>query len=826
MRFLPLCVLALGCAGSVGSAAESGRPPASAAIAMPELKVAPGFEVVRLYTVPRESAGSWISLAADGHGRLYTSDQYGPLYRITLTRDGSAPTVTPLAVAVGGVHGLAWIKGSLYAVAGQKSVSPTGLYRLSDRDGDGELDHAALLQALDGDGEHGPHAVVAAPDGESLYILAGNATRLPPLARSRMPRLWAEDSLLAPLPALMGSETRGILPGGWIARTDLDGRTWELICAGFRNAYALAFDTHGELFTFDSDTEFELNLPWYRPTRVFHAVSGADFGWRRGALKVPESAPDAWPAVIAMGLGSPTAVLSAPGAKFPDSYRKALWVADWSYGKIYALHLRPAGGTYAATREEIVAGLPLPITAMAVNPADGAVYFTTGGRRLQSALYRLKWNGPLPREGRPALPPAATPEATARRALERFHGDESEAAVDAVWPMLASPDGLVRRAARTALESQPVGRWRSRALAEPAPRAALTALLGLARADAGASQPEILAALERLHRAGLNPSLRGEWLRVLSLAFSRAGGAPAAARSHWAAILSGLFPTGQHAADAALLELLVFCEVPGTAERGLTALRGAVTREAQLDFAKSLRVLRATWTPAVRADFAEWLAGTVTWRGGASFARFLQRLRDDAVESAPEGDRPALRQRQAEAAAAPPSLSPLPGGRGLVREWTVDDLTMLAERDTQRRDPRKGRAVFAAVGCYGCHSFDGEGGALGQDLSSVTRRLSVRDLFEAIVEPDRAISDQYGTVHIRLRNGREHVGRIVNLTETGPHLAENLADPSNVVRLAEADILSIEPSPRSLMPPGLLNVLTADEILDLLAFLRTPEPSR
>ena len=62
--------------------------------------------------------------------------------------------------------------------------------------------------------------------------------------RSRVPRLWADDSLLRPLPALMGSETRGILPGGWICRTDLEGREWELHCAGFRNAYAVACDAN------------------------------------------------------------------------------------------------------------------------------------------------------------------------------------------------------------------------------------------------------------------------------------------------------------------------------------------------------------------------------------------------------------------------------------------------------------------------------------------------------------------------------------------------------------------------------------------------------
>lgn len=85
---------------------------------------------------------------------------------------------------------------------------------------------------------------------------------------------------------------------------------------------------------------------------------------------------------------------------------------------------------------------------------------------------------------------------------------------------------------------------------------------------------------------------------------------------------------------------------------------------------------------------------------------------------------------------------------------------------------------------------------------------------------------QYNTSLVRTRDGRQLSGRIVNLTETGLHLAENLADPSNVIRLAEADVISIEASKQSLMPPGLLNVLSAAEVLDLLAFLRSGAESR
>ena len=127
----------------------------AASMPAPELKVAPGFEAVRVYAVPRETAGSWVSLAADDRGRLYASDQYGPIFRIELSGAAKAPAaiVTKLALPIGGAHGLSWIYGTLYAVVGQKSVCATALYRVRDTDHDGELDRVELLRALDGDGE-------------------------------------------------------------------------------------------------------------------------------------------------------------------------------------------------------------------------------------------------------------------------------------------------------------------------------------------------------------------------------------------------------------------------------------------------------------------------------------------------------------------------------------------------------------------------------------------------------------------------------------------------------------------------------------------------
>ena len=351
----------------------------------PPLRVHPDFVVKHLYAVPQAQQGSWISLACDQQGVIYSSDQKGSLYRLAPGEVGRR-----IELPIGGIHGLAMVGDSLYAVVGEPDTCPTGLYRL--RDGDGRLDELQLLRELHGRGEHGPHAIIGAGDGQSLYVLAGNATELPAVTRNRLPRMPESNTLLPPLPAQMGSELRGRSHGGWICRTDLEGREWELMACGLRNAYSLAANAAGELFTADSDTEFEYGLPWYRPNRLLHCVSGADFGWRSGGIKGRETAIDVVPAVASLGAGSPTAVVSGGDAfQYPQRYRTGMFVGDWSHGRLLFVALSEAGASYRGRVEEIVVGTPLPIAAGCISPRGGMLYFVTGGRNTQSDVYRLEY---------------------------------------------------------------------------------------------------------------------------------------------------------------------------------------------------------------------------------------------------------------------------------------------------------------------------------------------------------------------------------------------------------------------------------------------------
>ena len=231
---------------------------------------------------------------------------------------------------------------------------------------------------------------VPAPDGKSLFLITGNGTKPTAFSSSKVPLNWGEDHVLPRMPDGRGFMRDVLGPGGIIYRVSLDGKNFEAYSSGYRNIFDAAFNHDGELFTYDADMEYDFNTPWYRPTRVNHVTSGSEYGWRNGAGKRPEWYPDNLGAVVNIGPGSPTGVTFGYGAKFPAKYQEALFILDWSWGKLYAVHLKPEGSSYTATREEFLSGAPLPLTDAIIHPQDGAMYFAIGGRKVQSGLYRVK----------------------------------------------------------------------------------------------------------------------------------------------------------------------------------------------------------------------------------------------------------------------------------------------------------------------------------------------------------------------------------------------------------------------------------------------------
>ena len=822
----------------------AGRTPVAAtvlsrAVSPPagRIKAPKGFQVDLIYSVPQSTQGSWVNMTVDPKGRLIASDQYGKLYRITLPSPGTKVgkiDVAPIDVPLGEAHGLLWAFDSLYVVVNRGRRYESGLYRVTDTNNDDRLDKVELLRKLNGGGEHGPHAVILAPDGKSLYVVAGNATQVTEIDGSLVPRVWGEDNLLPHMVDGAGFMTNEKAPGGHICRVSPDGKHWELVAIGYRNPFDIAFNRAGELFTYDSDMEWDVNMPWYRPTRVLHVASGGDYGYRNGSGKWPAYYIDSLPPVANVGPGSPTGVSFGYGARFPTKYQDALYLCDWSYGKLYALHLTPKGSTYAGELEEFLAGTPLALTDVVVNPHDGAMYFAVGGRNTQSGLYRVTYHGSEPTVPTVLNDAPATADARGlRHTLEAFHGRQDPKAVEVAWPYLGHPDRFIRWAARVAIEFQDVSTWREKALAESSsPEAKLNALLALTRVSAqdpahrkhdtpppdAALRDRILASLDWTNWGPLDLSTQLDLLRVYEVVLNRFGRPDESTVKRLTARLGPYYPSPVRELNADLCQLLVYLQAPDAAAKTVALLAQAPTQEEQIHYAQALRMLKAGWTPALRQTYFRWIARSGQFKGGNSLRGFMANIRRSAIDNLSDSEKAALKPiLDAKPVAQAPS-APL-ADRPFVKDWTLDELAPAVETGLKDRDYDRGRVLFAAAKCFACHRYNDEGGGLGPDLSGVAGRFSARDLLESIVVPSKTISDQYESVTVATTDGHVITGRIVNLHGDNLMINPDMFDPNNMVNVPRSKIEDIKRSPVSMMPLGLLNTLKKDEVLDLFAYL-------
>ena len=483
------------------------------------------------------------------------------------------------------------------------------------------------------------------------------------------------------------------------------------------NSFDLAFNREGELFTFDSDMEWDLGAPWYRPTRICHIVSGGEFGWRGDAAIWPEYFEDGVAPVVNIGPGSPTGVTFGHGAKFPAKYQNALYACDWSFATIHAIHMTPDGAGYRAEVEEFVGGRGLPVTD-AVIGADGALYFTVGGRRLGSAIYRVRYTGDenaVPVSGDP-LPAAASRDACGlRRTLEALHGKRTENAIETAWPHLGNPDRAIRFAARVAVETQPIEKWRTRALNETNSEIALNALLALARQGSRAEQKSVLERLPSLGWERCSAEQKLRILRVYELALARIGDA---LDEHSAVVKRELrprFPDQDPLVNRELSRLLCFLGDTSMIDPLLDVMAadtgerpplgsgyfvrnpkyGAAVRDMlesapladRLHHAQMLLWLDDDWTKAQRRRYFELIANAAAHsKGGHQYREFWTRLREIALGQLPGGWRDEM--QGIEARATTPVLAeglPLPKGPG--REWTLDEALKVVERGLSGRRP-------------------------------------------------------------------------------------------------------------------------------------------
>ncbi|MCA9225539.1 MAG: c-type cytochrome, partial [Planctomycetales bacterium] len=271
-----------------------------------------------------------------------------------------------------------------------------------------------------------------------------------------------------------------------------------------------------------------------------------------------------------------------------------------------------------------------------------------------------------------------------------------------------------------------------------------------------------------------------------------------------------------------LVETLAWLESPNVAAEAMELLRAAPAQEEQMQYARSLRMLKSGWTPALRNEYFEWFLTAANYRGGASFERFIEFIRNDAVATLSEDEKQAMAEllaRKPERTSALEHLGKIFDGRESTK-WTLDELSTAARAadGLRARDFHSGQKMFAAAGCYACHRFGNQGGMTGPDLTSAGRRYSAHDLLDQIVNPSKVINDQFSAVRVVV-DGQIHTGVVVNLNGDSMTLNTDLADPNQRVNIDRKEIERMEVSKVSPMPEGLLNRMKQAEILDLIAYV-------
>ena len=129
-----------------------------------------------------------------------------------------------------------------------------------------------------------------------------------------------------------------------------------------------------------------------------------------------------------------------------------------------------------------------------------------------------------------------------------------------------------------------------------------------------------------------------------------------------------------------------------------------------------------------------------------------------------------------------------------------------------------GKKMFSAGLCVACHRFGTEGGGIGPDLTNLAKRSDYKAILESTLQPNLVVSDQFEQHELKMKDGSVILGRIVVDDKDSYSLVQSGLEPLKLKKVKKADVASKKSSKLSMMPPGLVNMMNADELKDLIAY--------
>src|SRR5262249_10117400 len=130
-----------------------------------------------------------------------------------------------------------------------------------------------------------------------------------------------------------------------------------------------------------------------------------------------------------------------------------------------------------------------------------------------------------------------------------------------------------------------------------------------------------------------------------------------------------------------------------------------------------------------------------------------------------------------------------------------------------------GKNLFQVTSCVSCHKLNGVGNEIGPDLTKIEPKLQKPvEVLHDILEPSFRINEKFQSYVFELESGKVVTGLVLEEKGDTVKVIENPLAKADPVVLKKSDIVKRDKSPTSIMPKGLLDKLTREEILDLVAY--------
>ena len=661
--------------------------------------------------------------------------------------------------------------------------------------------------------------------------------------------------------------------GGGILRVRPDGTEMEVYTHGTRNIYDVAIDPLMNIFTRDNTND---GGGWN--IRFSHQLQSGEYGY---PLLFKNFTEEIIPALVDVGGGSGTGALYLDDHRWPEAYNHTPLMADWGRSYLYRHPVTPDGPTFTQQEEEFIQ-LP-QITDVDIDGSgimylsawDGAGYSGSPDigyvvRAVPQGWTYQPFADVTQESDRELVSLLESADAKVRQAaqFELLAREPEDKLVSSVWEMVGEKSlGMPQRVAALYTYAQLAGRDGVDRLVEATADTdleefALRALAdrkGLANAvpeepflnALQSDNPRVkAAAIIGVGRLGIKNAIGP----LLNINVPASFNAPELGTEgpHATPNAEIIIP---HLAVRALVELDAVAEVidalgNGQEDMALWAMRyfydgrvvdaliGEYDRSDDPDYRKKILnnlariyykepAYDASWwwgtrpdthgpyyqteewtsTPAIRGFLtAQWEAAAPADRNFYSGLNTKYRLGIDEFGTVDLGT--------AAAEAVDVDLEAIRNKKGQVGESSIEDVLLALQQI--KGDPARGAALFVQQGCITCHTVDADGPMRGPFMGQIGSIMNREQIAESILKPNASISQGFATVQVELNNGKTHVG-FVTAESAEKMTINNVAGAATEINTS--DIKSRKVLEVSMMPEGLANALSYEELASLVAYL-------